>query len=145
MVQFRKQSGRRSLNDKRRGATTVEFSLCLPILLLFVFGIMEFSRITQLQQSVRLATFEGARAGIPLNATTADVQNAVNGVMSALSISNFQTTISPSPLTYTSSSVTVTVALDPTQNAWITWFARSSNTIDASVTLLREVQSVSVP
>lgn len=145
MVPHRKLHAQKCQSDDRRGATTVEFALCLPILLAFVFGIMEFSRITQLQQSVRLATFQGARAGIPLNASTSDVQTEVNAVMSAMSISKFQTTISPNPLTYTSASVTVTVALDPTQNAWITWFARSSNTIDASITLLREVQAVSVP
>ncbi len=135
----------RRLNGNRRGATSVEFALCLPILLAFVFGILEFSRVTQLQQSVRLAAFEGARAGISLNAVTTDVQTAVDRVMSAISISNYSTTITPHPLTYTSSSVAVTVTLDPTQNAWFTWFVKSTNTITANVTLLREVQAVSVP
>lgn len=135
----------KKIRQRRRGATTVEFALCLPILLAFVFGILEFSRVTQLQQSVRLATFEGARAGITLNATTSDVQSAVDHVMSALSIANYQTTITPNPLAYSSTSITVKVSLDPTQNAWITWFTKNTNTIDATVTLLREVQAVSVP
>ena len=103
-------------------ATAVEFAVCLPVLLAFVFGILEFSRATQLQQSTRLAAFEGARAGITLDAASSDVTTAVNRVMSAVSISNFSTTVSPSPLTYTSPTVTVTVNLDPTQNAWFTWF-----------------------
>ena len=137
--------GRPKRNAKRRGATSVEFALCLPILLAFVFGIIEFSRATQLRQSVRLAAFEGARAGINLDATTADVTTAVNRVMSAVNISHFTTTTNPSALSYTSSSVSVTVSLDPTQNAWFTWFMRSTNTIAATVTLLREVDAVSVP
>jgi Flp pilus assembly protein TadG len=135
----------RKRNSNRRGATTVEFAVCLPILLTFVFGILEFSRVTQLQQSVRLAAFEGARAGIALDAATTDVQSAVDRVMSAISIAHYTTTITPSALSYTSTSISVTVSLDPTQNAWFTWFVTSSNAISANVTLLREVNAVSVP
>jgi Flp pilus assembly protein TadG len=131
--------------QKRRGATAVEFAVCLPVLLAFVFGILEFSRVTQLQQSARLAAFEGARAGISLDAATSDVQSAVNRVMSAMSIANYTTTITPTQLAYSSTSISVTVALDPTKNAWFTWFVKSSNTISANVTLLREVNAVSVP
>ena len=129
----------------RRGATAVEFALCLPVLLAFVFGILEFSRATQLQQTARLAAFEGARAGIALDASTSDVTAAVSRVMSALRISSYTTTIAPNPLTYTSSSISVTVSLDPTKNAWLTWFIKSSNTITANVTLMREVDAISVP
>ena len=129
----------------RWGATTVEFALCLPILFSLLFGILEFSRVTQLQQSTRLAAFEGARAGISLNATTSDVQTAVNRVMAAVVISNYTTTVTPSPLTYTSSSVCVSVSLAPNNNAWFTCFVSSGKSISASVTLLREVQAVSVP
>jgi Flp pilus assembly protein TadG len=123
----------------------VEFALCLPVLLAFVFGILEFSRVTQLQQSVRLAAFEGARAGIQLDAKTSDVTTAVNRVMAAIGATSYSTTINPNPLTWSSSSITVTVSLDPTRNAWLTWFVKSSNTVSATVTLLREVDAISVP
>lgn len=135
----------RKRTAKRRGATSVEFALCLPVLLTFVFGILEFSRITQLQQSARLAAFEGARAGISLDATTSDITTAVNRVMSAVSIANYTTTMTPNPLTYSSTSITVTVSLDASQNAWVTWFVKTSRTITATVTLQREVGAVSVP
>jgi Flp pilus assembly protein TadG len=129
----------------RRGTATVEFALCLPVLLALVFGLVEFSRVTQLQQSARLAALEGARAGITLDATTSDVGAAVNRVMTAVCIPHYSTTITPNTLAYTSPSVTVTVSLDPTQNAWLTWFTSSSNLITATVTLQREVQAVSAP
>lgn len=132
-------------NHSRCGAAAVEFACCLPVLLAFIFGILEFSRATQLQQSARLAAFEGARAGISLDAQTSDVTTAVNRVMSAVSIPHYTTTITPNPLTYNASSISVTVSMDPTQNAWFTWFLTSSNTISANVTLLREVDSVSAP
>jgi len=136
---------RRQRNNDRRGTTSVEFAVCLPVLLAFVFGVLEFSRVTQMQQSAKLAAFEGARAGISLNATTTQVQTAVSRVMSAVSISNYTTTINPSPLTYSSSSIAVTVSCKPSQNAWFTWFVGSSATVSATVTLQREVQAVSVP
>lgn len=136
---------RKRRSKKRRGATSVEFALCLPVLLTFVFGILEFSRVTQLQQSARLAAFEGARAGITLNAKNSDVTTAVNKVMSAISIANYTTTITPTTLSYTTATVTVSVAIPPSQNAWIAKFVPSSQTIVATITLAREVQSVSVP
>ncbi|MBS0202206.1 MAG: pilus assembly protein [Planctomycetes bacterium] len=129
----------------RRGATTVEFAICLPILFSVLFGLLEFSRVTQLQQAARLAAFEGARSGIPLNATTADVQASVNKVMSAVSISSFTTTITPGMLAYTSPTVSVTVTLSPNANAWFKWYVSDSSSITANVTLAREVQAVSVP
>ena len=110
-----------------------------------MFGLLEFSRVTQLQQTARLAAFEGARAGIALDAATADVQTAVNGVMSAVSIANFTTVITPSNLAYTSPTISVTVTLSPNQNVWFKWFVSNTSTISANVTLSREVQAVSVP
>lgn len=136
---------RGSKTASRRGATTVEFAICLPILFSVLFGLLEFARVTQLQQAARLAAFEGARAGISLNASTTDVKTAVNKVMSAVSISSFTTTITPETLAYTSPTVSVTVASSPNANAWFKWYVSDSSVITANVTLSREVQAVSVP
>lgn len=136
---------RGSKTAPRRGATTVEFAICLPILFSVLFGLLEFARVTQLQQAARLAAFEGARAGISLNASTTDVKTAVNKVMSAVSISSFTTTITPETLAYTSPTVSVTVALSPNANAWFKWYVSDDSVITANVTLSREVQAVSVP
>jgi Flp pilus assembly protein TadG len=132
-------------HTNRRGAAAVEFALCAPILFAFIFGIFEFSRVTQLQQSARLAAFEGARAGIALDAATTDVQTAVNQVMSANGIANYTTTITPNPMGYTSPTITVTVMLSPSRNGWAIWYVSSASTITATVTLEREIQAVSVP
>lgn len=136
---------RGSKTASRRGATTVEFAICLPILFSVLFGLLEFARVTQLQQAARLAAFEGARAGVSLNASTTDVKSAVNKVMSAVSISSFTTTITPETLAYTSPTVSVTVALSPNANAWFKWYVSDNSVITANVTLSREVQAVSVP
>jgi Flp pilus assembly protein TadG len=52
-----------SLNDTR-GASAVEFAIILPILLLILFGIIEFGFYIYNQQMLTNAAREGARVGI---------------------------------------------------------------------------------
>jgi len=47
--------------DSERGAAAVEFALLLPMLLLVVFGIMEFGQLYNVQISASNAAREGAR------------------------------------------------------------------------------------
>lgn len=129
----------------RRGAAMVELAFCLPILFAVVFAIMEFSRNLQLQQTVREAAFEGARAGITLNASTADVNDAATAITNVAGIQNPTITVNPSQLTYTSPTVSVTVSTTPASNGWFLWFFNSGSAISATITLSREVQAVSVP
>ncbi|MBX3440075.1 MAG: pilus assembly protein, partial [Planctomycetaceae bacterium] len=65
-------SGRRSfstLTERRGGATTVELAIVLPVLFLFVFSAIEFSRLNMLRHLASVAAYEGARQGIVLGAT----------------------------------------------------------------------------
>jgi hypothetical protein len=63
------------LNRRRdRGAAAVETALVLPILLLIVFGIIDFGRMLNAQINLTEAAREGARAA----ALQASVENRVN-------------------------------------------------------------------
>ncbi len=136
---------RRQIDRGRRGASVVEFAICFPVLLTFLFGIIEFARVLQIQHSVRLAAFEGARAGVTLDSTTASVTTKIASDLAAVNITNSQTTITPNPLTYASPTVTVTVSADPAQNAWLTWFVTAGHPVSSTITLNREVLAVSSP
>lgn len=48
-------------HSSERGAAAVEFALIVPTLLLLVFGIVEFSRLYNVQLSLSNAAREGAR------------------------------------------------------------------------------------
>ena len=48
----------------QNGASAVEFALILPLLILVVFGIIEFGLLLYNQQVITNASREGARAGI---------------------------------------------------------------------------------
>jgi len=50
--------------DNQNGAAVVEFAVVLPLLLLFVFGIIEFGFLMYNQAMLTNASREGARGGI---------------------------------------------------------------------------------
>ncbi len=77
-------NGRRSGNDSRdRGAVAVEFALLLPMLLLLLFGIIDFGRALNAQITLTQAAREGARLASfgQVNATVVSrTQTAATGL-----------------------------------------------------------------
>jgi Flp pilus assembly protein TadG len=129
---------------RRRGASAVEFALCVPVLLLVLFAIVEYSRVLQIQNAVRQAAFEGARAGVALDAVTSDVTTAANNIINALGIKGATVTVTPNPISYTTQTVTVAVSAVPASNGWFVRFFTSGMSITSTISLDREVQAVSV-
>jgi Flp pilus assembly protein TadG len=85
--------------DLQRGAAAVEFALVLPLFLLLVFGIVDFSRAFNVQLTVSDAAAEGARA-LATGAKVADAQQAASAVLrtSAVGAATFPvSTACPSP------------------------------------------------
>jgi Flp pilus assembly protein TadG len=63
-----------------RGAAAVEFALVLPLLLLILFGIIEFGRAWSVKQTLTDAAREGARIAVVserFNLTTAQLEDSV--------------------------------------------------------------------
>lgn len=135
----------RRMATRRRAAAAVEFALCVPILLTVVFAVIEFSRMLQLQHIVRQAAFEGARTGMTLDATTATAQAQVTKILGMVRVSNATVTITPNPLTYASTGVSVTVSVPAAGNSWFMRFLPSGSSVTATVALDREIQAISVP
>jgi len=72
--------------DNQKGAALIEFALVLPLLLILVFGIIEFSLILYNQQVITNACREGARAGIVARETRlnlTDITQVVNNYSQA--------------------------------------------------------------
>jgi Flp pilus assembly protein TadG len=112
-------TNRSAAHDARRGATTVELALVLPVLFLVVFGAFEFSRLNMLKHLASVAAYEGAREGIIIGATTADVQAQVNGVLAAGGIINANVTTTPATITTTTTEVQVDVSIPVAGNFWV--------------------------
>ena len=87
----------------QRGASAVEFAIVLPLLLLFIFGIIEFGILFYNKAVITNASREGARTAIlydmegetPIYKTAADVQNVVLNYCSNFLI-NFSGSKTPS-------------------------------------------------
>lgn len=124
-------------NEKGQGM--IEFALITPILLLMVFGIVEFGNLYRVKLSVDSALREGVR--------TASVQNTANDVailtsmqLVLSSLTTNQVTISPSQATRQSGdNVTITVnypynTLTGFLNNVVSLFNGGSLTISANIT-----------
>ena len=68
-----------SPSDRERGAALVEFALVLTVLVLVLFGIVEFSRAYHAQVQLTHASREGVR----VHAVTGDAERAVNATRAA--------------------------------------------------------------
>jgi len=91
---------RQAANDRReRGSVAVEFALLLPVLLLLVFGIIDFGRAINDQITLTQAAREGVRL-------------ASLGYSSAAVNTRTESAAAPT-LTLTSANITVTPATSP--------------------------------
>jgi len=127
---------RATLSNHRRGATTVEFAVVLPMLILFVFAALEFSRANMLRNTIENAAFEGARIGIVPGASATDVEAAAQNLLDMLRINDSTITVSPTPIDATTTAVTVTVSAPMSiANNYVTPKFFLGNTLTASITL----------
>ena len=80
----------KALMDNQRGTSAIEFAIVLPLLVVFVFGIIEFGLIFYDKAMVTNASREAARAGIvyrdpPL--TVAEMQSVVDSYCGGMLVS----------------------------------------------------------
>ena len=82
----------------RRGAATVEAAVCLPVILLLLFGSMEAANAVFLKQTATMAAYEGAATGSHPNGTSASVRERCRAVLEARNISQFRVDVNPPSL-----------------------------------------------
>ncbi len=91
--------------------------MAFPLLMLFVFGSMEFSRANMLRNTCENAALEGARAGMVPGATAQDCINAASELLDILGIQNAVVTINPMVIDLATQEVEVTVSIPLTENS----------------------------
>lgn len=86
-IQEAGRPGRRwAMTGEDRGASAVEFALVVPILVVLVFGIINFGALFSQKLALNNAVREGARAAVvagtgPNANVTTQVHNALNGTI----------------------------------------------------------------
>ncbi|MGI9613344.1 MAG: TadE/TadG family type IV pilus assembly protein [Acidimicrobiales bacterium] len=67
-----------------RGAILAEFALVMPVLLVILFGIIEFGLAFSRSQSITAAAREGGRLASLSSSTTTDISNRVDATLGSL-------------------------------------------------------------
>lgn len=92
---MRQQSHKGSQN--RKGAAIVEFAVTLPIILLIVFATIEVCFCYGLQQSLKVAAYQGCRVGLSSESTLQLVERQTQFVLDARGIKNYVISVSEDP------------------------------------------------
>ncbi len=80
---------------RRRGVAVVELAVMLPILVLMILGIIEFGRMSMVQQTITAAAREGARGAIVEGSTLSGVRATVNSYLAISGIRGAEVTLTP--------------------------------------------------
>lgn len=83
----------RGLYRSNRGQSLVEFVLALPILLVLVFGIIEFAAAWRAQQLITNIAREGARLAVTPDGTQANVETRITYLLDAQGLSSGDATV----------------------------------------------------
>lgn len=83
------------LSKQREGQALVELALVLPVLLLILFGIVEFGRIFHAYLVITNAAREGAREGVISNSDSQIINTVETAVAPSLDLNNLNVNISP--------------------------------------------------
>ncbi len=134
----RRTPNSRAANHSRRGTVLVEFALTIPLVFLFVFAALEFSRFNMLRHSVAQAAYEGARRGIVPGATADDVRAAALAVCDIVGGREAYVAVSPPVITPTTPSLNVTVTMPLNRNGWVVPRFIDAESLTQSITMARE-------
>ncbi|MGD8801344.1 MAG: pilus assembly protein [Desulfobacterales bacterium] len=80
----------KALINNQRGTSAVEFAIVLPLLVVFIFGIIEFGLVFYNKAMVTNASREAARAGIVYRdppVTAAEIQSVVDSYCGGMLVS----------------------------------------------------------
>ena len=73
----------------RRGVATVEMAVCLPVIVLLVFGSIEASSFIFLKQSLNVAAYEGIREAVRVGSSAANGQDRAQNILTSRSVNDF--------------------------------------------------------
>lgn len=89
-LNLRTRTGRKTRKrNRRRGAAAVEFAVCLPVLVLIVFGSIEASTMIFLKQTLNVAAYEATREAIRDGSSNADADTRARNILNARNVTGF--------------------------------------------------------
>jgi hypothetical protein len=103
---------RRRRSWKHFGAATVEMAIVTPLLLTILFGVIEYSYVFSVRQTLIHAAREGARTASLPGSTDGDITSRVNDYLSPLGIGGYDIDIERATVDDPTERVAVSVPID---------------------------------
>jgi len=79
-------------HSKRRAVAAVEFAVCLPVIVLLVFGAIEASSFIFLKQSLNVAAYEAIRESIRIDSNNTNGVDRAQNILSSRNVKDFRIT-----------------------------------------------------
>ena len=124
----------RTLAKHNRGQSLIEFALVIPILLLLMVGIMEFSRAWMTQNILTSAAREGARVA----AVGGNGVDAANLVLNSANITTANVTVTPPGSPYGPVMVTVNYDFPVSVPGFLPGWSAATIPLGSSTTMRQE-------
>jgi Flp pilus assembly protein TadG len=125
----------------RKGLVTVEYAVVLSLVLVVLWGIIEFGRMVLVADCLVQAAQEGARVGIVPGSTTAQVTAEINTILANSYITGATVTTTPADITTLKTGETLTVNVKVPFSA-VTWLPSpqflQGKVLKSSCVMLRE-------
>ncbi|MFT7631441.1 MAG: Flp pilus assembly protein TadG [Mariniblastus sp.] len=124
----------------RQGAAVVEFAVCLPVLLLIVFGSIEAASLLFLRQTLVQSAYEGAKVAIRNNGNASDATEAIMNVAAGRRIDQLAIDFNPSDFASQpqGTQVVVTVTAPGGSNSFIPLGILGNQQVSASAVMVKE-------
>lgn len=127
------------LTNARKGAATLELAICLPVLAVLVFGMIEACNAIFLKQALSVSAHEACRTAISRTGTVAAARQKATDVLAARGIQDATVQFQPSPESRsTGQNVTCTVSAPAASNSISPSMFYGGRRISASVTMNKE-------
>lgn len=128
----------RAVRSRRRGVTTVEFALVLPVFLALLFGLIEFVRLSNLRHAADNAAYEAARHVIVPGAKASEAVAQANDLLARGGVRGATIRVTPSVISEATTSVTVDVSVPLAGNSWLPSKLTRHRTLARQATLRTE-------
>ncbi len=131
---------RRRNRRRRNGAAAVEAALCMPVVIILMFGTLEACSGIFLTESLKIVAYEGARVGVRRGATFDMVEARCQEVLSARGVKGGTVTITPGNFAdlLALQPVNVTVEAPYSGNSLFAFSIFTGHSAEGAVSMMRE-------
>ena len=123
----------------RNGVLTVEVALCLPLLVLLLFGGYELARTSMVLHATQSAAYEGARTGIVPGASQDEIEASVGFILRTMGVQNFDVETVPAVIERDTPQLEVIVRVPVSDTLGLPQLFIEDPTFVGTCTLFREV------